>query len=87
MKKSIIIGIIVGVIIIGIIGFYLLNSESEAEIFCPDYDGNEQECSSHLECNWSSDMDECERLWKEYKYPSAKKSLKAIVKIEITLKF
>lgn len=63
MKKILIIGLVIGILVIGWVGYYLLNSESEREtnnkdieFFCPDYDGNQQECLSHSECKWSSDM-------------------------------
>lgn len=71
MKKGMIIGIVLIIIILGIIAFYFLNSESEEEsgndksgtgIFCPDYDGNEQECSSHLECEWDVDESNCDLI-------------------------
>lgn len=32
----------------------------QAEIGCPDYDGDQQACLSHSECGWNSDMDECD---------------------------
>ena len=60
MKKSVMIGLIAGIIILAIAGYFYFGGEKE--IFCPDYDGNEQECSSHLECNWSSDMNECDSI-------------------------
>ncbi|MFA4880254.1 MAG: hypothetical protein WC650_01335 [Candidatus Doudnabacteria bacterium] len=68
MKKISIIGLIAGILVIGAIAFFLLNSSSEeennvgqeSEIFCADYDGNQQECLSHSECKWSSDMNECD---------------------------
>lgn len=68
MKKILIIGLIAGILVIGIIAFLLLhffseeenNVGQESEIFCADYDGNQQECLSHSECKWSSDMNECD---------------------------
>jgi len=29
------------------------------EIFCPDYDGNKEECLSHPECEWVADVGDC----------------------------
>ncbi len=68
MKKISIIGLIIGILVIGAIAFFLLNLSSgeennvgqESEIFCPAYDGNQEECLSHSECEWSSDMNECD---------------------------
>lgn len=62
MKKLVIIGIIIGILIIlGAVGFYFLNSEPK-EIFCPDYDGNEEECLSHPECEWDSQDNNCDPI-------------------------
>ena len=33
--------------------------EPKIEIFCPDYDGNQEECLSYEECKWDSKMNEC----------------------------
>jgi hypothetical protein len=33
--------------------------EEPAEIFCPDYDGNKEECLLHTECKWSEFRNEC----------------------------
>lgn len=68
MKKILIIGLIAGILVIGAIVFFLFNFSSEeennggqkSEIFCADYDGNQQECLSHSECKWSSDRNECD---------------------------
>lgn len=60
MKKILIVGLIIGVLVIGLIGFYFFNSKSKGKTFCPDYDGNQQECLSHSECKWSSDRNECD---------------------------
>ncbi|MDD5626996.1 MAG: hypothetical protein PHW01_03265 [Patescibacteria group bacterium] len=68
MKKILIIGLIAGILVIGIIAFFLLHFSSEeennvgqeSEIFCADYDGNQQECLSYSECKWSSDINECD---------------------------
>lgn len=61
MKKILIIGLIIGIlVVIGWVGFYFLNSKSKGKIFCPDYDGNQEECLSHSECEWSSDRNECD---------------------------
>lgn len=68
MKKILIIGLIAGILVIGAIAFFLLNFSSEeennvgqeSEIFCADYDGNQQECLSHSECKWSSNVNECD---------------------------
>ena len=34
----------------------------EAEIVCTDYDSNEEECSSHQECKWTSSENICEPI-------------------------
>ena len=70
MKKILIIGLIAGILVIGIIAFLWLhfsleeenNVGQESEIFCADYDGNQQECLSHSECKWSSDINECDSI-------------------------
>jgi len=38
------------------------NQIEEVEVFCPDYDGNEQECSSYLECEWDSQESNCDSI-------------------------
>ena len=49
--------IIAGIVVLGIIGFYFLNYGSKNQgPYCPNYDENQQECLSHPECEWSSDM-------------------------------
>ena len=46
-----------GIVVLGIIGFYFLNYRSKnQELYCANYDENQQECLSHPECEWSSDM-------------------------------
>src|SRR4030043_30577 len=63
MKKSIIIGIFVGIVVLGSVGFYFLNvGLNNTEVFCQDYDGNEQECLSHMECVWDLDKNECDSI-------------------------
>ena len=52
--------VITGIAVLGIMGFYLINHRSgNQEIFCPSYDGNKQECSSHTECDWVSEAGDC----------------------------
>lgn len=34
----------------------------ETEVFCPDYDGNQEACLLHPECEWGSDMSECDLI-------------------------
>ena len=36
--------------------------EEEVEIFCPDYDGNQDECLTHSECKWTSEENMCEPI-------------------------
>lgn len=76
MKKVIPIIVVISALIIGGVIFWQLQPEEEAispenereinnkdiEIFCPDYDENQQECLSHSECKWSSDMNECDSI-------------------------
>lgn len=59
MKKPLIITIIVIVIIIiggGVLFFTKDTDNGQAEIDCPDYDGDQQGCLSHSECTWDSGM-------------------------------
>jgi len=60
MKNLVIIGIIIGILILGSIGYFYFSKEKE--IFCPDYDNNEKECLSHLECEWDSQENNCEPI-------------------------
>lgn len=62
MKKGVTIGIIISLIILGGIIFYFLNSESK-EVFCPDYDGNQEQCLSHSECEWISEENICNSIF------------------------
>jgi hypothetical protein len=73
MKKAILI-IVTLALTIGGIMFWQLQSKEELipleeekdvgdkdiEIFCPDYDGNQQECLSHSECKWDADKNNCD---------------------------
>ena len=36
--------------------------EEEVEIFCPNYDGNQEECITHSECKWTSNENICEPI-------------------------
>jgi len=36
--------------------------EEEVEIFCPDYDENQEECLLHAECKWTSEKNICEPI-------------------------
>ena len=58
MKKSIIIGIVVGVLILAIAGYFYFGGEKE--ISCQNYDGDEQKCLSHLECEWDARENNCD---------------------------
>jgi len=51
--------VIIIVLVLGGGIFYFLDNEPEGEIFCPDYDGNEEECLKYLECVWDSKEDNC----------------------------
>jgi hypothetical protein len=55
MKKIILIFILL--IFITSCTNYIENTpeETEAEIFCPNYDGNQEACLSHTECQWDSE--------------------------------
>ncbi|MBU0979303.1 MAG: hypothetical protein KJ709_00720 [Nanoarchaeota archaeon] len=35
---------------------------NEKELFCPDYDGNEQECFLHEECEWDAQENNCDLI-------------------------
>lgn len=59
-KKLIIVGVIVLIMILSIGGYFYLSEEKE--IFCPDYDGNQEVCSSYLECKWDLDTSECDSI-------------------------
>ena len=75
MKKVIPIIVILALVIGGVI-FWQLRSEEEVvfpegereinnkdiEIFCPDYDGNQQECLSHSECEWVPEENDCDPI-------------------------
>ncbi len=58
MKKSVIIGIVVGIIILAVAGYVYFSGE----ISCPNYDGNEQKCLLHEECKWTLDENICEPI-------------------------
>ncbi len=60
MKKGLLIGIIIGVLILGGVGFLVLNSEKE--ISCVNYDGDEESCLLYEECKWTSDENICEPI-------------------------
>jgi len=71
MKKIIPIIIVLTLVIGGIIFWQIrlekiIPSENEKEannkdleIFCPDYDGNQQKCLSYSECEWASEENDC----------------------------
>jgi len=59
MKKEVIIGIVV-VIVLVVVGYFYFSGEKE--ISCPNYDGNQEECLSYLECKWTSDENICEPI-------------------------
>lgn len=58
MKINLIIGLVAGIMLLGWVAFYLMNSASKNS--CQVYDGNQQECLAHPECQWSSDMNTCD---------------------------
>ena len=58
MKKILIIGIVILVLVVA--GYFYLSGEKET--FCPNYDGDEQKCSSHVECKWASEEEICEPI-------------------------
>ena len=60
MKKSIIIWIVAGIIILAIAGYFYFGGEKE--IFCQSYDGNNEGCLSHSECKWSLEVNECDSI-------------------------
>ena len=39
-----------------------LIEEPKVEIFCPDYDGNQEECLSHEECEWDAEENNCDPI-------------------------
>ena len=57
--------IVIGIIFLGVVGFFLFrfgtdeSFKESKQIFCPDYDENQQECLSHLECEWIADENIC----------------------------
>ena len=61
MKKSIIIGIVVGILVLAIAGYFYFSGEKE--ISCPNYDGKEQKCLLHEECKWILDENICEPIY------------------------
>jgi len=60
MKKSLIIGI-VGILVLGVIGFFLLRTKKTG-IFCPDYDGKKQKCLFHSACKWDPSENNCDPI-------------------------
>ena len=75
MKKYILIGIVVGIAILGVAGFLLLNSDSDntdklaeqikntkTEIVCEDYDDDKEQCLLHYKCEWMSDENLCDLI-------------------------
>ena len=59
MKSGVIIGIVIILVILGIGYFYF---SGEKEIFCPNYDSNEEKCLLHEECEWNSGENICESI-------------------------
>ena len=60
MKKSMIIGIVVGILILVIAGYFYFSGEKE--ISCVNYDGNQEECLLHEECEWVADEGDCDPI-------------------------
>ncbi|MBU0894932.1 MAG: hypothetical protein KKF48_03460 [Nanoarchaeota archaeon] len=60
MKKGVVIEIVAGIVILAIAGYFYFSGEKE--VFCPDYDGNQDECLLHLECEWDSQENNCDML-------------------------
>ena len=58
MKKYFIIGAVI--LILGVAGYFYFSGERE--IFCPNYDGNEEKCLLHSECKWTLEDDICEPI-------------------------
>ena len=50
-----IIGIVVGILILVVAGYFYFS-----DISCQNYDGNEQKCLSHLECEWDAGENNCD---------------------------
>jgi len=74
-KKILIIGIVIGILILGVGGFLLLNFDSknvgkmvkqtkdtETKIICEDFDDNKKQCLLHNECKWTSDKNLCDSI-------------------------
>lgn len=57
MKKNVIIGIVVGIIVLVIAGYFYFG-----KISCQNYDGNQQKCLLHEECKWTSNENICEPI-------------------------
>jgi len=57
MKKSVIL-IILSILISGC----ATEEPRETEIFCPDYDGDEEVCLSHSECEWDTEENNCDSI-------------------------
>lgn len=63
MKKGIVVGIAIGIIILGAVLFYFLNSDlKEQQTSCQAYDGDEQGCLLQEECRWVSGENICNPL-------------------------
>jgi len=63
MKRNVIIRAIIGVVVLGVVGLYFLNSKSKNQgIFCPNYDSNQEECLEHKECEWDDGESNCDLI-------------------------
>ncbi|MBU4502237.1 MAG: hypothetical protein KKA79_06580 [Nanoarchaeota archaeon] len=67
MKKGFIVLILLIVSILLINGCVpkekdIIEEEEEVEIFCPNYDENQEECLLHIECKWNSEENICEPI-------------------------
>ena len=60
--KKIILSLVFLLFITGCIKEDVKDISEEVEIFCPDYDGNQEGCSLHVECEWTSDENICEPI-------------------------
>ena len=61
MKKNMIIGIVVGILVLVVAGYFYFSGEGE--ISCQNYDSDEQKCLLHKECKWTSDENICEPIY------------------------
>lgn len=63
VKKISIVRVIIGIVILGAVVFYFLNYRLKNQgVFCPDYDGDQEKCLEHKECEWDKEENNCDLI-------------------------